>query len=533
MKIAVIGSGLAAVSAAEALIERGIIPIILDVGETLDSATAAVVKTLSQQSPDQWRSEDRELITRNPTVANKTTFPLKLAFGSDFFYGHSTAENPIRGEGGLPPLSFAKGGFSVGWGSSVMPPADCDLIDWPIKFSELGQYFDRALAGKPYSVADDGLSINFPTLTTSFNSLRLTPGNHSLLVDLRQAKLLAKDRLVFGQSRLMVRTKDDVNGTCCQYCGNCMSGCVYNALYKSSCTIEFLQSAGKIDYRPGHVVSTLMDDRDGVTVKGVTKAGENFELRFDRVFLAAGALNTTRIVLQSKKLYGKTVSLRSTVAFIAPMLRFKRSKLTWPNAFTLPGIILEYKARKVSGHWIHCQISTPNELVLQRLGLNVGQKGIITRIKTFLAEHLVLALGNLHSTHGNGYDIRLENDNGKNVLVYSRQNGDLSRVAIKEAVLELLRIGSKIKCFPLLPLVQNSIVSGGYHVGGSLPMKMVPIEETDTDVFGTPKGWHSVHVVDSSIFPSLPGTTIGLLSMANAFRIASEVPLRKSCTKTT
>ena len=56
-------------------------------------------------------------------------------------------------------------------------------------------------------------------------------------------------------------------------------------------------------------------------------------------------------------------------------------------------------------------------------------------------------------------------------------------------------------------------------------MKSVPIAETDTDSFGTPKGWCRIHVVDSSVFPSLPGTTIGLLAMANAYRIATEVPL--------
>jgi choline dehydrogenase-like flavoprotein len=50
-----------------------------------------------------------------------------------------------------------------------------------------------------------------------------------------------------------------------------------------------------------------------------------------------------------------------------------------------------------------------------------------------------------------------------------------------------------------------------------------PIAETDTNLLGNPKGWRRIHVIDSSVFPSLPATTPGLLAMANAARIASEI----------
>ena len=78
-------------------------------------------------------------------------------------------------------------------------------------------------------------------------------------------------------------------------------------------------------------------------------------------------------------------------------------------------------------------------------------------------------------------------------------------------------------CYVLKPFVQNTISSGAYHIGGSLPMKLRPIKETDTNLLGCPKGWQKIHVIDSSTFPSLPGTSIGLIAMANAARIASAV----------
>jgi choline dehydrogenase-like flavoprotein len=43
----------------------------------------------------------------------------------------------------------------------------------------------------------------------------------------------------------------------------------------------------------------------------------------------------------------------------------------------------------------------------------------------------------------------------------------------------------------------------------------------EVDVLGRPHGFTRVHVVDASVFPSLPATTITLSVMANAHRIAS------------
>ena len=43
-----------------------------------------------------------------------------------------------------------------------------------------------------------------------------------------------------------------------------------------------------------------------------------------------------------------------------------------------------------------------------------------------------------------------------------------------------------------------------------------------TDRIGRVDGIKNLHVIDSSVFPSLPETTLGLLAMANATRIVNE-----------
>ena len=60
----------------------------------------------------------------------------------------------------------------------------------------------------------------------------------------------------------------------------------------------------------------------------------------------------------------------------------------------------------------------------------------------------------------------------------------------------------------------------GFHTGGTFPMRAAP-GPFEVDGLGRPHGFTRVHLVDSSIFPSLPATTITLSVMANAHRIGS------------
>jgi len=76
--------------------------------------------------------------------------------------------------------------------------------------------------------------------------------------------------------------------------------------------------------------------------------------------------------------------------------------------------------------------------------------------------------------------------------------------------------------FFAVPLArQNSAAALTYHFGASFPMQKNPQNPFDTDVLGRPFGWQRVHVVDTSVLPAIPATTVGLLTMANAHRIAA------------
>jgi nucleoside-diphosphate-sugar epimerase len=71
---------------------------------------------------------------------------------------------------------------------------------------------------------------------------------------------------------------------------------------------------------------------------------------------------------------------------------------------------------------------------------------------------------------------------------------------------------------PLNPIVTKP--GRGFHSGGTLPMRAAPAS-LESDILGRPTGFERVHVVDASVLPTIPATTITYTAMANAHRIAS------------
>ena len=66
-------------------------------------------------------------------------------------------------------------------------------------------------------------------------------------------------------------------------------------------------------------------------------------------------------------------------------------------------------------------------------------------------------------------------------------------------------------------------VGSSFHAGATFPMSEAP-EKGETDVSGQPNGQEGVHIVDASVLPSIPATTITFSVMANAHRIATNAP---------
>ena len=299
-----------------------------------------------------------------------------------------------------------------------------------------------------------------------------------------------------------------------------MSGCVYSAIYKADDEIRALQRDNLIDYRSGVLVKSIHEDSGAVRVAFLDEGGERRELACDRVFMAAGAVNSTRIVLNSLNMPNVKVNLHSRGGFVMPVLSWRKLTTSWPNRNTQPGIFIELNGRLLK-HWVHVQVSLANELLYQKLKVDFRSKSILQRLKRFVLEHSFVMLVNFHSDHAGHYRLWTENQPDGDDLLCAEFKSKRSWLASLVTQLRLLGVFIRCGCIPVLGLIKSN--TGTYHVGASMPMKMERKSALDTDSLGRIQAWERVHVVDSAVFPSLPGTTIGLLTMANALRITDRV----------
>lgn len=518
--VAIIGSGLSAVSAAKALISRGVKPVILDVGEEIEEDRKNLILKLSKISHKNWLDLDRERITNNDTVNNFSTLK-KLAFGSDYFYSNKASiRSGQKDTFIIPPSTHAAGGFSVAWGAASLLPDDSDLTEWPISRSDLLKYYEYAMEDIAISSESDDLNFFSPILAANQCQSKASTEATDLLDRLNHS-YKHDPRILFGKARLLVNF-DQSKASGCRYCGCCMSGCVYGAIYTSGDDLKKLVKEGKVEYRPGIEVVKLVEIGESIKIIAKNKSNNNLEesMIVNKVFMGAGVINSTRIVMESKNYFENKVTLKTTSSFVVPILKFKRTEIQWPETNTMPSVFIEIKNQKLGDHWMHCQISSPNELVLNKMKINFKNiRSYFSRLKKYFLGYFIVAHCNIHSNYGVSYNFFMSHNKK---LCFSKNDSRNASLAIKSALYELKKIFNKINYFPLTMIAKSSINNISYHQGCTMPMKFLPTNDMDTDILGRPKGFKNLHIIDSSIFPSLPATSIGVVAMVNAYRIAKE-----------
>lgn len=529
--VAVIGSGISGVFAAQALAGRGVRVTMLDVGEVLDEERSAIVARLRASPAAALSATEDELIRRNGSQG-RGALPKKMHFGSDYIYAGDRPFAPLRTlvEGRAPLPTFARGGFSNIWGAAVLPPDSCDMADWPVSRADMEPHFRSVAALLPLCGGEGTLSLAFPPYTDRVGALDPGPQGALLLDDLKRAerRLLSLETL-YGKARLAVHTRDAEGARACNGCGDCFIGCARGAIFSTLPMLDALVRRGSVRYRPGVAVDVVTEAAEGVTVDAVEVATlQRRRWQFDQVFLAAGPINTTRILLRSRGLYDHVVRLKESQKFVLPLLRWRAAKTAVEyRSPTLASVFLETKAPALSDHWVHLQIVPMNATILDGLSLGAAAKSPLGRALAPALRRGMVAWCGLHSDHSSAVELCLRparSDAPERLEVNVAVN-PAARAQARQVGWDLFRKGRHFRTTFLPWLMRFANPGSGTHCGSSFPMRREPHALLDSDLYGRPFGWRRVFAVDSSVLPSIPGTTLGFSVMANAFRVGSTAPL--------
>lgn len=526
MSVVVVGSGLAAVGAVKALVSRGHRPTLLDVGDRLPSELAEVQYSMARREPSEWSEHEWHQLAAEGAQPSRSV-PRKLVLGSDYFYSTEQAalsewDRFVRGS---PPWSPARGGFSVGWGAAVLPPAPSDVAEWPVTHAELLRNMQEVLDGIPLSEPTDELGDYFGRLRPSgADVLALSRGQTSLHERLVLSRIpsdtVAGKAVLVGQSRLLTESSSSAPSRC-RFCGHCSSGCVYGSIYTAEHDLDRWIRDGAIDYRGASTVFALAEHAGSVRISFVSN-GRVETLEAERVFLAAGAVNSARILLNSSADHPETTTIHRTGYCVQMFASPRAISVEWPEVNTQTSHFVTFRDAALSPYWAHAQVGQPNEAILRRLGMRHSNlSGARASAVKTAARRMVSVALNLHSSLGPTYELRISRTGEGLPSVETSQTWDPhSRQAIRAYS---RRLGGILRPagFLAIPLAkQTSGAALTYHFGASFPMSREPRLPSDTDLLGRPFGWQRVHVVDTSVLPAIPATTVGLLTMANAHRIA-------------
>lgn len=521
----VVGSGPAGVSCAMALLEKGAHVTLLEPGLQLEPEIAARVANLRATVPEKWRPQQLSFM-KEAITADIDGMPLKYAFGSDYAYRDPGVGWRIAYDGVDSRPSFSQGGLSTVWGAAVLPYRACEIYDWPITEEDLARHYRAVLRFVPLSAGSDALDALFPLYAEPRGQVNPSRQAAGFLQDMqRHAGELKTSGILFGRSRLAVKAQTNHDSSGCCYCGACMYGCPYGAIYNSEQTLQILRQNTNFTYRPGIAVDRVAEKGEKVILIGHdVHAREPIVLEGSHVFLAAGVLSTTRILLESLEAFDRPVLLKDCCYFLLPLLRWARTPGVQSEPLhTLSQVFLEILDRDISHPGIHLQIYSYNELYSVALRKRLGPLyGLLAPGLSRMVERLLLIQGYLPSNYSPEIRVVLSRDGDSRTLRLSAVPNERTRPALKKLVSKLMRHRGMLKAVPLAPMLRQGKPGRGFHSGGTFPMRAHPAA-FESDSLGRPFGFERVHAVDATVFPSVPATTITLSVMANAHRIGSEV----------
>lgn len=507
----VLGSGPSGVAAAAALIAAGREVVMLDAGGTMEAGPSELRARMGSREPHEWTAEDRAAITAAPRSSKGGILP----FGSDFLFRTPDCESLWTEDSGVHALrpSFAKGGLSNGWGSAVLPYRDEDMEAWPINAGDLAPHYAAVGPILQVSGQHDDLAAIFPAYAH--------PADRVLPVSTQAARLF--DRLSQRRDALRslgihfgMASKAVADG--CRKCAMCLHGCPYRLIFSADQAVDALVATGGLDYRAGVVACRFEEDATGVTVHSNGEV-----IRGDRLFVGTGVLPTALLTARSLGFAGQWLTIKDSAHFFLPMLHGWRAgdPATEPR-HSLVQLFWELIDRNVDPHLIHAQLYTYNDSFAPGMRQRFGPfAGVGAPLVDLLSRRLIVAQTFLHSDSSASIGIRVDGAIGRERLAFRAQPNDRTEAIVRKASKRLAKAARLAGLVALTPLARLNPLGSSFHCGGTFPMRQDP-KDGETDVLGRPAGLRRVHLIDASVFPSIPASTITFSVMANAHRIASE-----------
>jgi choline dehydrogenase-like flavoprotein len=522
LPVVIVGSGPAGVAAAVACAQRGLVPIILDVGLTPEWQPPEISENFydfAEKHPTFELLIGRDfsglynLNPLNPHISFLLTVP-KYAF----VRAEADRWLPVVQERISVVRSLARGGLANAWGAAAYRYTDRDLEGYPVRAAELDPFYDFLTREIGINGAEDDLTPFYGSTAGLQPPVRLGINSQMILAHYQKRRAwLNRHRVYVGRMRSAVLTEPLDGRQPYPYQNNeafAHSTCFYNPVY----TLEKLVAQRQVDYRPGYLVEKFRPAELGVEVFcRHIGSGQPCRLRARHLVLAAGAVNTARIVLASFQDHQTWLPLYDNPAVYVPSFllgRIGKSLDVSGYGFATLAILYDWPDYPpyVQG-LVFETMNVPRTEFFRHMPFSA--RTALTFVKYVLPAMVVVILYFPSSALPPG-QLRLRSDG---VLELRGPEARIPGRFVRRA----LRINRRLGLFAPSMFAERTIYGGSIHYAGCLPMQEVPQGPYQCNRWCQLQACPQVWIVDGASLPRVSAKNHTLTLMANAMRITTRL----------
>lgn len=462
-RIAILGSGASAVVAASYILERSDVfeVTIIDFGETSHQPTSFPAVGSSIKSS---------------VSAHLFEIPKIFNMGSP--------TGTVRG-------TAAHGGWAESWGGTIVPFSDEDI-------------FLNGMSQDEYRLGAQ----NIRTLLQGESS-KSQKENVRRLSQLFRSKVGTKNRYVSEVriSDLAIKAFDNDIAVGCNQCGECLSGCPRNHIFKPSSIWPKILNGRSIRVLSHVWIERVLETSSGILIDLRDETNCLTTEEFDFIFCGLGAIQTAALLVRSgisEKVLIKDSQL-VVVPFIDPLLRKTGTK---ENRISLSELFVFGRAPFLKDT-VYCQLyGSSKPLTNTILGQTAWLNSIPSRLVSFLLSRIGISMQFLDSSISGQIEVTMV----RGAIQVVGLPAPKSRLYLKMFCGSIL---FTLRLIPLSVFARVYEVGDGYHFGSSYPFNSQNIGNS-SDTFGRPNSMKRFSIIDSSVLNSITAKPNTFNSMVRA-----------------
>lgn len=514
--VIVIGSGPAGAHAALPLVEAGLSVAMIDGGKEapaiLEHNEADSFTNTRRHNPDQYKLFLGENFSGIPVNGLEGGLGGGMTGGNRAYAIDGAATHlPLKVDNGIVIQSLAKGGLGAVWGAACAYLDEGSLNAMGLAHTDMDHWYDEVTKL---------IGVSGPTRMHAQPAM--PPDHHAtMMLDAFTRKPEAFDKLKIRvtQPHTAELTQDLNNRTATTLGDMEYYADTGRSVYRPQFTVDELRAHSNFTYLGGNLVEYIEETPGGCVVFGHGIDDPTVRRWMaKRVIVAAGAVNTARILLRSLALYGTPVPFVVKPHIFIPCIHPAALGVAGPDKrSSLCQLLVIDEERDAYGYASACaQLYSYRSLLLFRL---LGSVPFLPTpealgLLSIFAPSLVIADIRFPARAPEEQTLTLTRNEELNIHCM-----DMDKEGRKPTVQKMRKAMRRLGLVPLHTV--NMPEASTSHYAGTVPMEETPSHPLSVNKEGKLHHRKHIYVADAAMFKTLPALPHTLTIMANARRIGA------------